>query len=202
MTVKKRPKQKGIMKAKPLTQNLLKQIGPLCIAQRKLRGQHCRVMWTNGLPILISSYGIPFSYLEHIQKELLTLPHFPWVGELYNHNMSQEQINSILNRTTNRHPDSEKISFHIFDLASSEPQWQRLMNRDWELRNLPESSSLHSVDYYLIQTSDWQSYCTKFLSEGYEGIILRSQTAPYAPLDIHADLKRPSTMLKFKPKRS
>jgi len=202
MTKNKAKPQIGIMKAKPLTKRLLSQIGTTCIAQPKLRGQRCRTVWTpGGVPILLSSYGIPFQFLDHIQQALMQLPRKQYDGELYYHHpdYGQERINSILNRTTNPHPDRLKIQYHIFDIISTDPQWLRLMLRDSALHSTTLPSSIQIVPYELIQSASWLQKCSAYIKQGYEGIILRHTDGLYRPLDPVEQAKRPSTMLKYKP---
>jgi len=202
---KPRPNQVGIMKAKPLTNRLLGALGATCLAQRKLRGQRCRTSWVNNQPILLSSYGIPFQFLQHIQAALSTLPPLSYDGELYHHHpdFTQEYINSILNRTTNPHPDVKLIHYHIFDIASPDPQWLRIMNRDMALVSVANdlTSPIRCEPTRLIQTQSWLQHCSKYISEGYEGIILRNQHLVYHPLSNLSRAQRPSGLLKFKPRR-
>ena len=199
-----RSKQKGIMKATVATPVLIRRLGPTCLAQRKYRGQRARTQWiSHATPVLISSYGVPFTFLEHITEELARLNRtcLPFDGELYYHDpdFTQQKHNSILNRSVNRHPDIDKIEYHIFDLAQDGPQWQRLQERDWELRGLPSSIPIKLARTELIQTPQWQEKCAQYLNEGYEGIILRHVQGKYSPLSIFDDAKRPDCILKFKP---
>ena len=198
---KDRPKQIGLMKAKPLEDNLISKLTPSCFAQRKFRGQHAMTRWVdNEFPVLISSYGNTFHYLSRIEAYLRSLPPLPYVGELYCHDLSQQDINSILNRTVNPHPDVDKVQYIIFDLATDEPQSVRFMQLD--TLDLPALNSIFPVayaGYELITPGYWSHYAAKYLREGYEGIILRDLYAPYSPLDPQALAKRPSTILKWKP---
>jgi ATP-dependent DNA ligase len=190
------------MKAKPVTPRLIFALGPYCFAQPKLRGQRAHVSYpTEGEPVLVSSHGIPFSFLSHITEALSALPPLRYDGELYIHDpaFTQERLNSILNRTTNPHPDSSKIQFHIFDIISPEPQWERLIKRDQALANISPNSPIKKVPYEVIPTFLWQSQAQEYIAQGYEGIILRQDRGLYSPLDPLTQAKRPSCLLKFKP---
>lgn len=194
--------QLGIMKATPLETKFLVRLGATCIAQPKLRGQRARTVWAGNTPVLLSSYGTPFAFCEHITSHLMTLPRLQWDGELYNHNpeWGQEKHNSVLNRQTNKHPEIENISYHIFDTISPSPQWQRLLERDHNLRPYRHNNfPIKLVPYKLIQITQWPSVCEEYLSQGYEGIILRSTENLYKPLNHTEQCKRPKTILKFKP---
>jgi ATP-dependent DNA ligase len=201
MTTKDRAKQVGIMKAKPITERLAAALGKDCFAQPKLRGQRCRVNWVGDKPLLTSSYGNPFYYLGHIEDELKE--HFfriPLDGELYYHDpeFTQQHINSILNRTKNPHPDAQRISLHVFDLVANDFQWSRLTQLDTIFSD-KSVSHVVKVPYQLIKTSEWPTHTADYLSQGYEGIILRSLSGHYVPLNPLEDAKRPSCLLKFKP---
>jgi ATP-dependent DNA ligase len=197
-----RKKQTGIMKATPLEQRHLTSLGHVAIAQPKLRGQRARTVWVGTTPVLLSSYGVPFAFLEHITDSLVTLPRLCYDGELYCHDsqFTQEMHNSILNRQENRHELTEWISYYIFDVINADEQWQRLIERDHALRCLRNRDEpVKLLDYRLIQTGEWPSHCQEYLESGYEGIILRALNNRYEPLDVATDAKRPRSILKFKP---
>ena len=205
---KPRPKQIGLMKAKPITDELARALGPTCFAQPKLRGQHARVEWIDGDPILLSSYGNAFCFMDHIRAELGSLPKLPYCGELYYHHpeFTQQKINSICNRTVNPHPESEKIQFHIFDLAIPERQKDRIRILAEELPELDPANPNYTKDrcVQLVQTNyisseNWRPICANYLKHGYEGVILRSFSGLYSPLDLFASFQRPSCILKGKP---
>lgn len=210
MPAKVRPVRVGVMLCQKATESLIQRLGPSCFAQRKFRGQRCRVQWINGKPLLLSSYGNPFWFMEHITAQLMHLPQLPYDGELYNHELSQEQINSICNRSAVRHPDSEMIQYHIYDLCEAKPQSFRLMSLDTIFQAIdwtpPEIQyagydppGIQYAGYDLIQTESWKAYREVYLAEGYEGIILRSIEAPYFPTKVGQQSRKLPTILKWKP---
>jgi ATP-dependent DNA ligase len=198
---KTRPVRVGVMLCKTLTEQLAERLGPSCFAQRKYRGQRCRVAWIDGKPLLLSSYGVPFYFMEHIQAALMHLPKLPYDGELYNHEMSQEQINSICNRSVNRHEDSEAIQYHIYDIAAAQPQSFRFMTLDNIFAAIDWlGPQIQWAGYKLITTGNWYRFAQQYLFEGYEGIILRSIEASYYPLETKQQARKLSTILKWKPR--
>lgn len=212
MTSINRPKQVGIMKAKPATENLIRRLGSTCYAQPKLRGQRCRTIWLpdERLPILISSYGNVFPFFSHIQEQLAEMPRLPYDGELYVHEWTQEKINSVCNRTKNPHEESYKVCYHIFDLAQEGNQTERKECFESTIRAMYEpelgysrqniTPNIFFVNTVEIETqTDWMNYCCEYIKAGYEGIILRSLDGHYSPLSQFASAQRPSTILKYKP---
>jgi hypothetical protein len=196
-----RPRQVGIMKATPLEERFVASLGPTCFAQRKFRGQHARVAWIDTEPVLVSSYGNAFCFLDHILADLRRLPRLPYVGELYVHTLSQQEINSILNRTTNPHPDTLSVTFHIFDIAAPAEQYARFMQLD-QLFALTHLNKIHWASYRVINPFDWPVHCARYLAEGYEGIILRSLSNVYRPVEPDGLVQRPRDILKYKPRES
>ena len=193
-----RPKRRGIMLAKPANDHLIRGLGDTFFVQPKLRGQRCRVAWVEDWPVLLTSYGNTFSFMGHIQEELLRLPRLPYDGELYNHELSQEEINSVVMREKNPHPNSELIQYHIFDIATQQRQAARFMCLD----SLPWNTDNHSVvwlGFSLASPLDWPDKAATAIADGYEGLIFRAMDGLYVPLDPLSYAKRPSTVLKWKP---
>lgn len=175
-------------------------MGEMVLVQPKLRGERAWVSWYDGYPHLISSYGNAFSFMEHIQDELAKLhPIFgpvPLDGELYVHGWTQEEINSVCNRTVNRHPDTEKMEYHIFDVKDIiTPQGERCLfvyslffAQDSILDN-----PCKYVETFRTNSSNVIPLTQNFTDEGYEGIIVRNPKGLYQE-------KRTNNMLKYKPK--
>lgn len=180
----------GIQLAQPLSERNLKSIGRVCIAQPKFNGERCWVYWMDDKPILITSYGNEFYFLDHIKNELMTLPRYNWDGELYRHGWPREQIDSAVRTRTRRHPDNEGINFIIFDVKGTDRIQADRINL---LNNLEgEFNSIKICPSTVIHTSDWIAYAVEYVKEGYEGIILRDLLSTY-------EVRRIPQMIKFKP---
>jgi len=185
------PKREGVMLAYPVDKGRVNRLGSIVFAQPKFKGERCRVEWFHGEPVLISSYGNEFRYLDHITKELKNQKkEIPFDCELYKHGWSQGRINSAANRKVNKNSDSEQLELHIFDTQTKENQANRFYNLvsikaelQWPLI-LAETKTIKAVN--------WPLYAQEFVSQGYEGIILRSPTGLYTT-------KRSTSLLKFKP---
>ena len=185
--------RKDIMLAKPFQEQHVSRWPKKVYAQPKFRGQRGWFDVNRRCPELISSFGIPFQFQEHLISALMELPQVFYDGELYNHSMGQEQITSICNRTVQRHPKSDQIEYHIFDLKiANTPQSYRLQALMGLASMIPSDSPIKICPTELILLTDWQQYATKWLDQGYEGLILRHPDGRYVSMSR-------KWMLKFKP---
>lgn len=162
--------------------------------QPKLRGERCWVSWLeDGSPVLISSYGNEFKFLEHITEELRRLPKAEYDGELYSHGWSQEEVNSAANRKVNKNTGSGELEYHIFDIKAPHSQISRIAYLKTLEKN--EGSRLKYVKFvptFLTNREDWLEQTTEFMEEGYEGSVLRHPTWVY-------EERRSRGVVKFKP---
>lgn len=191
--MKERPKRTGIMLANPATERSMRQLGDSCFSQPKLNGERAPVTWFHGEPVLLSSYGNEFKYLQHIKEAVkYNFRDIPVDGELYVHGWSRERIHSACSRKVNENPDTPHLEFHIFDYKSDESQWQRIhtLAKNFEHFNWP----LVYVPYKVISTDPqtWMKQVYEYTQEGYEGAIFRSPLYSY-------EEKRSRGLLKFKP---
>lgn len=123
----------------------------------------------------------------------MKLPKLPYDGEVYFHGWSQEQINSVANRTVNKHPDAEAMEFHIFDYQGQVSTQAHRIQKLLILQQIEETDKcIQFVPVKLATPDTWQPYLQKWMGEGYEGIIFRNPSAQYFK-------KRNSCLLKFKP---
>ena len=139
-----RAKRENIMLAVTASTASIRNLGPQFFVQPKYKGQRLRVEWFHGDPVLLSSYGEERTFFPHIKAALMELPRLPWDGEAYVHGWTQEQINSVCNRTVNEHPDAHKVEFHIFDYQGmASPQLHRIQRLLTTLLNPLFSSTPH-----------------------------------------------------------
>jgi ATP-dependent DNA ligase len=189
------PKRKNILLAYPAEDKRLDKFPATFLAQRKLRGVRCMTRWVEGIPILLSSYGIPFQYMEHIQAALMELPAgIPWDGELYVHGWSQERINSATKRKVNENEESILLEYHIFDIWAQPLQESR--SKSLQLLLDKVQHPLYLVETFETNKKEWISLCSRFLQEGYEGIVLRHPQGIYVSRD---PAYRSPHLLKYKP---
>lgn len=196
-------KRQGFMLAYPFEEKRLNKWKYPVLVQPKLDGIRCgatqeidgEVNLTSSTQEPITSVPHINSFLQNISDELnIDIPLID--GELYIHGKSFEDINSITSRTVNFHPDFQTMEYHVFDLCEEQlVQTDRLIML-WEfLEQLSENCPIKKVPTCIAYSFEelWNHY-QRFLSDGYEGIIVRHPTAPY--------IRRRSTqVMKFKPKK-
>ena len=192
-------KRTGIMLAQPLTPERLAKMPGLVYEQPKLDGDRCRAVFTADGYKLFSSQGNDRSFaVPHIVNALNETSQegarHTYDGELYIHGVSHQAIRSLVSRTTNRHPDCAKISYHAFDTISNYPQGIRLSDLFNASCGWMEHDCLEAVETTLIYprmpavVRCMDFYC----DEGYEGVILRHPDGFY-------ETKRSNNLLKLKP---
>lgn len=195
-----RPKREGVQLAYPATENAMLRLGDSCFAQPKLNGERAIVQWFHGDPVLLSSYGNEFKYLQHIKEAIkcnFKYDETALDGELYVHGWSRERIHSACSRKVNINPDTIKLEFHVFDYKSDESQWQRIHILSTKFSNDYFKQPLIYVPYKIISTAsqDWMDQVINYVGKGYEGAVFRGALHNY-------EEKRSKGMLKFKPTES
>jgi ATP-dependent DNA ligase len=143
----------------------------------------------------MSSYANHFSFLQHIEEELILLDggrHLKYDGELYVHGWTREKIHSIVSRDTNPHPETTWMEFHIFDLQEEFLQFKRLALLKALFEEGPTTNSLKLVPTSVGTPESWTAGLEDYTSQGYEGIILRHINGVHVP-------KRTFHILKYKP---
>lgn len=198
LKVKERPKREGIMLAYPVDDGRLSRLGKEFIIQPKLNGERVIVEWFADEPVFISSYGNERKFLTHISEVLKaiarTFGQIPFDGEIYVHGWSREQIDSALRRTVNKSSSVAGLEYHVFDIRSSEACIQRVsfLKALEKAGYVGDSSPVKLVPSFLSGQDNWHTGASQFITEGYEGAILRRIDAPW-------EAKRTVNMLKFKP---
>lgn len=142
--------------------------------------------------VLRSRKGRVFSHLTHIKSELSYIfddyPHLVLDGELYIHGAPLQEIRGIISTTTHVHARSKEVDMQIFDIivGSGEiPDDAPYSDRYKFMKSLGEKhNSLVSIkvapsyscaDHWQITTLH-----DGFVSQGYEGAMIRVPTAPYS----------------------
>jgi len=185
---------KNIMKCYPFEEKRLAKWQPPYIVQPKYDGVRCRAVNVGGSYLLLSSEENIIHSVPHINEELDGLGIDAELdGELYNHEMSFEEIVSITSRTVNRHPSYKSIQFHLFDVVNEEPQAHRLNTL---CKLISKSSYLFVSPFWICYNLDdiMRTY-DLLIKDGYEGIIVRHFQCPY-------ERKRSVWLMKFKPKKT
>lgn len=191
-----------------------------CFGQPKLNGFRVIARWESvkeniGTLLETETYkvvfrskeGLVYSILEHIEREFVEKMFFisgqtangedakeelAFDGEMY---IEGEILSEISSAVRKRNSKTEKLKFHIFDLAV-EKMTQRtrtsILNlmKDTHFKNC---NSIQIVETCRVETNEIaQTLTDAWIKEGYEGGIFRDTTAHYQ------FGKRPQTMTKLK----
>jgi ATP-dependent DNA ligase len=101
-------------------------------------------------------------------------------GELYSHDLTFEEIISVTKQTKTLSNDYRKVALFVFDVITEEP-----MNNADRIRLLNviskhfEDGSLVLVKTDMISKHQVEEFHTKYVSQGYEGIMLRAPKGMY-----------------------
>lgn len=192
-----RPKRSGIMLAYPFEEKRLAKWEPPYIVQPKLDGERCRLLNDGRTVLLLSSTEEIITSVPHINKlaARVLLPG-EYDGELYVHGWTFEEIHSVVSRSVNLHPEHYEMQFHIFDLVNGQSQAERTMDLVKLSQRLGGDNSIRVTPSYVVDDfNDVMTARTAFVTQGYEGIIVRHHAAPYVR-------KRSTFMMKLKPSRT
>jgi len=112
-------------------------------------------------------------------------------GELYSHDISFTKICSIVRKTKSPDPDENKITYYIFDIVNGDAYSERLeILKKIDSLNLPFIKVVLSEKVF--DKPSIKTYHDKFVSEGYEGLMVRIPDSKY-------EIKFRSTkLLKYK----
>lgn len=153
-----------------------------CFVQPKLDGM--RALKNNSK--IISRKGLPIETLPHLNdiklESDLTLD-----GELYAHGISFQENMKLIKK--NR-PESVNVKYHVYDLISELPFMKRIQLLADIAEGIPDIELVPT--YYINSKEELKEYHSKFISEGYEGTMVRWGSEGY-----HID-KRSSNLLKYK----
>ena len=162
--------------------------------QPKYDGLRCLANLKTGE--LYSRKGKQFFGLEHIEKDIKTLGKvldFEWLdGELYNHDLTFQEVMSLTRKKKNLSEVSEIIKLMAYDFISNDKYDARLD----ALQAAYGESDVPALLLAPAKALQWPCETVidaahdKFVDEGFEGLILRRNT-PYV-------LKRTDSLLKFK----
>ena len=192
-------RRSGIMLCYPFEEKRLLKWNPPYLVQPKLDGERCRAQYAQDTNewLLLSSEQNVFSSIPHIQETLKdqNIPlNVELDGELYVHGLDFSEIHSIVGRTVNLHAQHEKMEYHIFDIVSKDPQWQRQKTL-WHIEEHMKPPLRKVPNYIADSFDDVMEAYDDILAEGYEGIIVRHIDNVYVR-------RRSTFLMKFKPKKS
>jgi DNA ligase-1 len=170
----------------------VKKWGPIILAQRKLNGNRCLAniktnkLYSRKRKEITSIPGLAEAVSRACKK--LRDMGIEWVdGELYSHELTFNQIQSVVRQKNQIDENADTIDFKIYDYISSDCGQERCNN----IAKLVKGPRVEITNTVLIAFDDIQEWHDKFHAEGYEGIILRNPSAPY-------EQKRSGSLIKYK----
>lgn len=162
----------------------------LVYTQPKLDGMRCLAVIKNGQVTLWSRGGKEITTCDHIVKDLIGLEDQILDGELYAHGVSFQENMRLIKKY--RNGETEKVKYHVYDMVENGQISQRIT----QIITLISSNTFKhviEVPSVVIQSEqDLKSNHSRYLSEGYEGTIIRWGMASY---EVN---KRSYSLLKYK----
>lgn len=159
-----------------------------CVIQNKYDGHRCLIKNMSGNLMAYSRNGKPIDTIDHILKDIHIPDGATLDGELYVHGLPLQKISSLVKR---KQFDSSKLQYIVYDTIANATYRDRYkLLQEWILPN-----------YYGLQIAPTtidpdedkiMDYLHFAISTGYEGLIIRQDTAPYQ------DGKRAPQLIKVK----
>lgn len=145
--------------------------------QPKLDGIRCIALMMFGECTLYSRNGKVITSMPHIVKQIEAVFQDTSIildGELYNHQMSFEDLISRVKRKS-LHPDYKDVQFHIFDVICSHGTFQqRFVDHFYCGYPKSELSCIQVVSTHLVECKDGiEELLHNYEGLGYEGVMIR-----------------------------
>lgn len=166
-----------------------------CYVQPKVDG--IRAIFHNNK--FISRNGNEFINLKHIKNELTLLIKKDMVldGELYSNTLSFQELVGLVKLKREELSNEDKIkmtqiNYIVYDIINKEP----FINRLAILKKFFKENEKILKHVVLLKTeicntiNDIEKYHDKYISEGYEGIIIRNKDGLYKPKYRSGDLQK------------
>jgi DNA ligase 1 len=143
-----------------------------CFVQPKLDGMRCLVFIKKGKVTFMSRSGKEITTLDHIKEDLRGLNDMVLDGEMYAHGESFQTNMKKIKKY--RKGETEEVKFHVYDKIDT----LGFINRYEELVNLFKEHKFKHIELtptYVLKDGDksLKTYHEGFMSEGYEGSIIR-----------------------------
>ena len=191
-------KREGIQLCYPYEEKRLLKWSPPYLTQPKLDGERCRAIVTSTGILLVSSEKNIIPCLPHINEAVrkLNLPEGTELdGELYCHGMTFEDIHSVVSRKIHIHEEHDIMQYYIFDIIPVINPKMRQGERLLAIKNLNFCDPLVYVPFKVaFSPEEVMEHYNFYLSQNYEGVIIRNAFAPY-------ERRRSTFVMKFKPKK-
>lgn len=179
-------------KYEPTTTTLLRKKGGIvfpCFVQPKLDGLRCVVYLVDGVPVYQSRTGGIFTVLHHLNVSVMDIfsknPTLVLDGELYTQQIPFEELAGIIKKKTLTEGDKQKIQcvqYHVYDLViAGVPFRKRILTLQQTIPGYQTTDTyIVPVQTYLVNTvTGFREKFGEYVSQGYEGIMLRNTEGLY-----------------------
>lgn len=145
-------------------------------AQPKLDGMRCLAFISkSGKVKLMSRDGKVIQNMGHIEKQLSTIGcEIILDGELYQHGLTFQENMSLIKRY--QEGKTEQINYNVYDVVEDRPFHERIVSVK-SFTTLP--SVVEVLTVAIVDEDNLRSLHGTFISEGYEGTIVRHGEEPY-----------------------
>jgi len=154
-----------------------------CFVQPKLDGLRCIMYLVNNQIKCQSRTGMFFDSLSHITDELKDFYYKNNVildGELYTESIPFEELSGLIKKKKLSDEDREKlkvIKYHVYDIINEKTYENRIKDLNSYINNFQYTVK---VDTYQVENNtQFKDYFSKFIQDGYEGIMLRNVNGIY-----------------------
>lgn len=153
---------------------------------KKIDGIRSIAEW-DGDVVMTSRTGKPFTFLENIKRDVeMIYKRFPDIifdGEIYSHEISFSRISGAVRKTKSKSSDDDMLEYWIFDIVNEDNYKGRMKTlKDIEryYNGLKTYKRLRFVYYEeVVSRDDMKWWHSKYVEEGFEGIICRNLDGKY-----------------------
>jgi DNA ligase-1 len=162
-----------------------------CFVQPKIDG--VRAIYNNG--DMYSRTGKKFNFLDHIIDEIKSFyPEAKYLdGELFSDELTFQEISGIVRRSKNRDlVNNNKIHYIVYDLVSDKDYKERIKEINENIGNNKNFKYVYAIKHNQIayKSSEIEDFHEKYVSLGYEGLIIRNFKGKYLVKNRSKDLQK------------
>lgn len=156
-----------------------------CFVQPKLDGLRCIVYFRENVIYFQSRTGMYFETLDHLVPQLQCFfkNHNDAIldGELYTTDYPFEELAGLIKKKKLSAEDKDKlkfISYHIYDVVETDKPFA--LRSEFIRDNITSGENLVQVETVLCEDTDkFKEWFSKWVGDGYEGIMLRNTNSLY-----------------------
>jgi ATP-dependent DNA ligase len=148
-----------------------------CFVQPKLDGIRCLIYEKDGNICFQSRNHSVFQSFPHLVPEIkrILTPGMILDGELYNHELTFQQITSIVRKKD--HPDLSLIEYHLYDICVPDTEYSE---RREMIHKMKAKGMIVDVETHVAKNrQEIEKYHSQFVHNGYEGLMVRMTDGLY-----------------------